>query len=405
MLNLAIQLSMLASGLLVNFITPAVFGVAAYGQFIAANALVFLIHKTVDIISEPLITFTAHAHLIFVSLTLNLVVVVLFCVVDEYVGIGSSTLLLSMLLSSSVILSLHALVRKRAVLVFQIAVVALFVLLLSQSRRFGLTIEQVMEISTLLPASFAVAYILVSGAGLPTREEFTGALMGMVRAMPRLLSVTAVYNLLTNALPLILSFLLGARELGIFKIASSVVQSANAMFPINTRAILTAMVKGGDAQLWPALSRVALFYFSGAGMAFLLVGLLFPELAHYMALAALFPALYWTMLAERYALAQQRSRAVARINLLIGSGVVVAATLTTEVAFAMVLYAVGFALYGLRLAALEGNRRIMPVLALAPLAVYFGPFAGLGYLALVALLQLVWNRLNFQDIRLVSRSI
>lgn len=396
---------MLLSGLLINFITPAFFGITAYGEFIAANALVFLIHKTIDIISEPLIRFTRHAHLIFVSLALNLVVIAVFFIIDEIFSIGSSVLLLAMLLSSSVILSLHALVRKRAVLAFQLAVAAIFVLLLMQSRRFGFTIEQIMALSTLIPASFAIAFIIINGSGLPTGVEFRVAIRGLIRSVPQLLSITAVYNILTNALPLILSFTLGARDLGIFKIATSVVQSANALFPINTRAIFTAMVKGGE-NLFPALSRVAIFYFSLVGITLLAIGLIFPEISHYMVLAAVFPALYWTMLAERYWIAQNEIKTVATINLIVAVLVVIAANHTDSLHMALLLYAIGFALYGLRLAMvrMEGKRAI-PILILCPVAVVFGPWAGIASLALAAGLQLFWNRLNFQDIRLISRSI
>lgn len=396
---------MLLSGLLVNFITPAVFGITAYGEFIAANALVFLLHKTIDIISEPLIRFTRHGHLIFVSLAFNLTIITIFFIVDEIFSIGSSILLLAMLLSSSVILSLHALVRKRAVLVFQLAVVAIFVLLLMQSRRFGFTIEQVMALSTLVPASFAIAFIIITGSGLPTGVEFRVALRGLIRSVPQLLSITAVYNILTNALPLILSFTLGARDLGVFKIATSVVQSANALFPINTRAIFTAMVNGGE-NLFPALSRVAIFYFALVGIAMLGVGIVIPEIAHYMALASVFPALYWTMLAERYWIAQNEIKTVATINLIVGALIVLVASQTHSLHMAFLLYATGFALYGLRLAMVRGaHRHVVPILFLCPVAVVFGPWVGIGTLALAAGLQLFWNRLNFQDIRLISRSI
>lgn len=406
MLNLMIQVSMLMSGLLINFITPMVFGISAYGEFIAANALVFLIHKTIDIISEPLIRFTEPAHLIFVSLVFNTIVIILFFVLDELLNIGSSPLLLAMLLSSSIMLSLHALARKHTLLMFQCTVIILFILLLLLADDWGFSIEQVMQMSTLLPAAIAIAYIVITGAGLPTGAEFRHVLVNLWRNLPQLISLTAVYNSLTNVLPLILSFTLNARDLGIFKVATSVVQSASALFPINIRAIFMRMAKDGD-NLFPVLSRVSLFYFSVVGIVLLAVGVVWPHLSHYVALAALFPTLYWAMLAERYWISRQETKITTRINLVGCVCIIVIATQVDTLDLALLLYASSLAFYALCLALLRSRHGgcIVPILASAPCVVFFGAWIAFAYLALVAALQLFWNRLNFHDIRLLSRSI
>ena len=71
MLNLLVQLATLINGLMFNFLAPAVYGLAGYGEFIALNALVFLVHRSLTIISEPLIRFTEPSQLIYSSFLLN----------------------------------------------------------------------------------------------------------------------------------------------------------------------------------------------------------------------------------------------------------------------------------------------------------------------------------------------
>lgn len=413
MLNLAIQLSTLLSGLLINFVTPAVFGLTAYGEFIAANALIFLIHKTVDIAIDPLIKFAENNHhVLFISLVLNIVVFMVFALLHVLTGLGSPLLLLSMLLSSSVILSMHAMRQKTALLLFQLAVVILFVGLVAWSylNAFALPIVRILEASALIPALIAVVYLVIAGEGLPARGEFKRIMRAVVRAAPQLLSVTLVYNIMTNALPLLLSFMLSARDLGIYRIASSVVQSANALFPINTRAIFAALVKDeARTSLWGALSRIAVFYFSLAGAGVLLVGILFPQLAHYTLLAVCFPSLYFAVVTERYLIASGQARKVARINWFVGVLVLVTAAFQHQLIQIWMLYACAFALYAICLAITTGAaKRMLPVFILCPITMtltLISPWAGVAYLALTAILQVIWNRLSFQDIKLVWRGI
>jgi hypothetical protein len=377
MLNLAIQFVTILNGLLFNFATPAVFGVAAYGEFIAANAAVFLIAKTLDIVTEPLIRFTEHRHLLIVSLVLSILVTALFLIHPW----GSPLFLFSMLVASNAILAMHALARKRALLVFQSSVVLLFSILtaLSYLQEISLPIVRIMEFSIAFPTASCVLYLFATGVRIPPARVLFDALKQVVRLMPNLLSVTAVYNILTNALPLILATTLSARDFGIFRIATSVAQSASAVFPINTRAIFAAMVKSDvPATLWASLSRLAAFYFALVGMGMILLGVILPQIAHYMFLAAVAPILYWSMLAERYWLSRHAERTIITINLAVGAGILVAAHYAHDLHSAMLVYATGFALYALCLALIRKEAlRMVPIILFCPVAVALGPWVGL----------------------------
>jgi hypothetical protein len=378
---------------------------ATYGEFIAANALVLLLHRLSDIIIEPLVRFTDRTQLIFISLLFNSIIVILFFILDEMFSLGSSLLMLSLLLSSSVLLSMHAMMHRRAILIFQASMAGLYMLLLCLAPKWGFNIEQVMEMSTIFPASFAVAYVIIAGANLPNSTELRLAYGIMKKSLTQVLSLNAASTMLTHGLPFLLSFTLGVRELGIFKIATSVIQSGMALFPINARSIFSAMVQGAE-NLWPSLSRVAVFYFALMGMVLFVASLFDPRIAPYIQLAAVFPVFYWVMLAERYWQSRQEIKALTTINLVVAAIILVAASQTFSLHLAILLYAMGFSLYGLRLAMIRmQEKRMAPILILCPVAVYLGPDASMAYLALTAAYQLLLNRLSFKDIRLMWRGI
>lgn len=405
MINLSIHITLLVSGLLVNFITPAVFGVTRYGEFIAANAVVLLLHRVADIVIEPLVRYTDKAQVIFISLLFNSVFIIFFFVLDEMFSLGSSVLMLALLLSSSVLLSMHAMMQKSAILVFQLSMVALYVLLLYLAPKWGFTIEQVMEMSVIFPSSFAVAYVIISGAVLPTATELRLALGILKKSTGQALTVNAATTMLTHGLPVILSLTLGMRELGVFKIATSVVQSAITFFPIQIRSISHAMVQGAE-NLWPSLSRVVVFYFSLMGLMLLLAGIAEPRIAVYVQLAVVLPVFYWVLLAERYWVSRYEMKTLYTINLVVMLIVLLSATQTHTLHLALLLYATGLSLYGLRLAMIRmQEKRMAPILILCPVAVYFGAEVSIAYLAFAAALQLILNRLRFKDSRLVWRGI
>jgi hypothetical protein len=151
MLNALIQLVTLLNGLMFNFLAPAVYGMGAYGEFIALNAWVFLVHKSMTIISEPLIRFTTDVTLIYGALSINGCVFLVFLLIQQWVPIGSPLLLGGMLLSASVMLALQALRLRRAYIALVLSSCGVFVGLLvwSHVSAIALPLVRVMELSVL----------------------------------------------------------------------------------------------------------------------------------------------------------------------------------------------------------------------------------------------------------------
>lgn len=376
MINVVIQGLTLLCALLVNFVIPALYGLELYGAFIQANVLVFLFQKLTDISTEPLIGYVDHAMIFPVSMLIAACVWLVFWVIDSVASLGSTALLAAMLLSSSVMLSMYALRQQRRLVAYLVFFLAVFfaLLILKERLEWALSIVDILFWTNLLPASLAALALLHSGARLPSRQTVGPLLASVARMAPGNFSVTLVFNLFTNLLPYILSKTLPLRDLGLFRVVTAVIQSATAVFPVNTKAIFVQLVGSDDrAAQFRILLTWSLLYFAGLGLVALMAGRVDGRLVPYLALVASLPTLYWAVLAERYLQATKRRRELVVANLVVGSVALVCAFLVETIGQAVLYYALGLSVYAGWLLVL--NRRTVslsasiPVIGLAPLAV------------------------------------
>lgn len=399
MLNLLVQVATLLKGLMMNFLFPGLYGLESYGSFIQTNALLFLLHKTISIVSEPLIHFSEPRRIFCTSLALNGLLFLIFCAANYWLPLGSPLLLAGMLGNYSVLLALQAMRMHKSFIGVQLGTVLIFTALslYSALHAFSISIATVMEAAMLLPTLGGALMLVIQRAAILSLPALRTSLRQMAQQVPQLLSITAAMNLFTNALPLILAYTLGARDLGLFRVSVSVIQSASSLFPLSTQALLAGFVRhereGHDGSHYAALRDFSILYFSAAGVGLLLLTLLMPNLAAYAALACCLPVYYLAVIAERHLTAMHRVRRLMVVNGLVC--LIAACTLpfVTHLAQGQALFITGLTAYALLLCLSIRLRRLsrapLWLIALCPLAVYatgLSTWAGIAYLLLLALL-------------------
>ena len=292
--------------MLVNFVVPALYGLESYGAFIQANILVFVFQKLTDIVNEPLISHVEGRYIFATSLLMGGVVMLLFLITNSINPIGNPLLLGVMLVSSCCLLSMYALRQQLRLLVYLVVFLGVFGLLLALKMLadWQLSIVDVLIWTNLVPGLLAALGLVSSGSRLPPGKQLLSTMGNMFVMLPRMVSVTLVFNLLTNILPYILSKTLPVRDLGLFRVVTSVIQSATSLFPLNTKAIFVAFVGGERREaLFKTIMSASLLYFSILGVFGYLLAWMVPKLSPYLVLVASLPVLYWAVVSERYLLA------------------------------------------------------------------------------------------------------
>ena len=349
MVNLLIQVLTLISGLVVNFVIPGLYGLDAYGAFIKANVLVFLFQKLLDIVNEQLIASVEAEYILVTSLFMATLIFLLFSVVSLVDDIGNPLLLSVMLLSSACLLSLFGLRLQRWIVGYLVLFLCVFFVLLfiSYQQILPLSIVDILLLTNLIPCLFAVAVLFSHGAKLPVGRQLLSTCKNVLFLLPRMVSITLVFNLFTNILPYILSKSLPVRDLGLFRVIVSIIQSATSLFPINVRAVFVAFVSGGQRQeQYRIIMSVALFYFALVGLSGYAVGWLFPQYSAYLAMLPCLPVLYWAVVTERYLVASGLHRKVIIANLVLGALAVAGMILFVQgLKQAELFYALGFSAY------------------------------------------------------------
>jgi hypothetical protein len=411
MLNLLIQLSTLMYGVVFNFLAPAVFGLTVYGEFVAHNAVVFLVHRAMTIISEPLIRFATPQRLLVNSLVLNLMAWSAFALASQWWDIGSAWLLLGMLMSASVLLSMQALRLRRSYIMFLVAVCISFSGLVAWSALHAnaMVLERIMEISVWGPSLAGMAYLFLRGATLPSLRMLVVTLGQVLAHVPRIITMTSAMNMLTSALPVFLAPILPARDLGLFRVATSVIQSATSAFPVSTQALLASFVQHArGVELYRLLSTIATLYFAAASMGLVALALLLPQFAPYVFLTACLPVFYHAILTERHLTATSHIRLLIIINLAVVTLVAIGLSFVSNVGDAVLLYASGFVIYALTLSfadrKIPPNRLLLVVFGLCPVAIHLMVqrlWIGLFYAALIVLVTLVRHRPTRGDVKLL----
>ena len=352
MLNALIQFSTFAYGLVFNFLLPYVYGLDAYGQFIADNAVIFLLYRAMTIIREPLIRFTSPPLLLASSLTLNLFVLAMFVVVEQFRPMGSALMLAGLLVNGSCLLCLQALRYRRSFIlaVCAMAVAIATLIFWSRAHDYALTLTQVVTLSVWLISSASMLYLFTHGAVVPRWRELRQTVVQVLHQVPRIISITAVMNLLTSASPLLLVHTLTSHDMGLFMVMTSVIQSAAIVFPVSTQAVLASFVNHPRGlEFYRLLSSIAMLYFAAACAGLVTCALIAPQLVPYVGLAALLPVYYYCILLERHLTATHHIRLLVIINWAVAALAATGYLLATDLPQAMLVYASGFTLYALAL--------------------------------------------------------
>lgn len=348
MIGVLVQVFSLLSGLMINFFTPIIYGIEQYGLFIKLNILVYVFHRFSDITSESLIAMAGQGSVFFQSLVVNGVYFSIFLLLQFFFASGSALLLGSMLLSSSVLLSFYAQRRLGAVLALLIVVTLTFFSLgcLQWAGSIYLDIQQLMVVSTLPVA--VVGLVVLSWhhrAELVCVSSYS-ALCRVVAALPKMMSMTLVFNSLTNFIPYFAAQVLAPREMGVLRIMLSVVQSVSSVFPLNIKHLFSTLVRSVNKQhLLYALMNVAAVYFMALACGFLVLGQFYAPVQIYTKLLALLPLFFCSMLIERYLQSGGQGRLLAFVNLLTSGPIFIGAIYSESLQSFYFLYAASIVVY------------------------------------------------------------
>jgi hypothetical protein len=334
----------------------------------------------------------------------------LFSGLSLLTDLGDPLLLSVMLLSSACLLSLFGLRLYRWIIGYLILFLSVFfaALFISYQKIWPLSIVHILCLTNLIPCLFALATLFTHGAKLPFGRQLGSTLWQVITLLPRMISITLFFNLFTNILPYILSKILPVRELGLFRVIVSIIQSATSLFPINVRAVFVSFISGGQRQeQYRIIMSIALFYFALVGLFGYFVSWIFPKYAGYLALLPCLPVLYWAVVTERYLIASGNHRRVIATNIILGSVAVVCMIFFVQgLEAAKVFYALGFSAYLLTLHLLCRPGIRLPVIfwvaMLSPLSITFANISLLwGILYMCSLLIIaIWTlRLRPADFR------
>jgi hypothetical protein len=281
-------------------------------------------------------------------------------------------------------------------------------LLISYQKILPLSIVDILILTNLIPCLFAVAVLFSHGAKLPMGRQLFSTCRHVLKLLPRMITITLVFNLFTNILPYILSKSLPIRDLGLFRVIVSIIQSATSLFPINVRAVFVAFVSGGQRQeQYRIIMSVALFYFALVGLSGYTMGWLLPQYSAYLAMLPCLPVLYWAVVTERYLVASGLHRNVIIVNLVTGTLAVAGMILfVQDLKQAEIFYALGFSAYLLLLHLLCRPGIRLPVIfwvsILSPVAIVLKNFSliwGVLYMCSLLIIAIGVLRLRPADFR------
>jgi len=350
----AIQGLSLISALVVNFLVPVVYGVEFYGHFIQSNILVFVIQKFTDIVIEPLMVSVEPKYLFVTAMLTSGIVLLIAQCVNYFDTVGSQGLLGAMLLSSNCMLSMFALRLHRQLLLHLILLLGVFFALLVCDRS-GLMIFNLLDLliwTNIVPALFSTVGLFMLGSRFPPFEKMGAAITNSFRIFPQNVSTTLVFNCLTNIFPYILAKQMLALDVGVFRIVTSILQSASSLFPINAKSIFAMFIEGKDrSRQMHTLMVASLLYFSIIGVFASMMTSFVPKLTPYLEMITILPVIYWVLLLERYMQAAGMLRQLVVTNLVVGTAAVLAVFFVKELKQAEYLYALGLAVYACALLA------------------------------------------------------
>lgn len=411
--HLLVQVLTLGSGLLVNFLTPLLFGLEQYGLFIKANILVFFFHKLTDIVSEPLISQTDIDLIFPISCMIGGTVFLFFLLTNLFINAGSPVLLASMLYSNSFMLVLYAHRYHRELICYLIVFILLYLFLLVASyyNLLFITITDILIFTNALPPALGLfLLILYKKIKFSWNNVFLNSIK-IMKLIPTLFSLTLVNNFFTNIIPFYLSFILPPNLLGLFRVQISIIQSVAAVFPVNIKAIHVYFVNETKNNcLLERMMRLSMNYF----YVLALIGFFGALYQGHQQIARVFlflPVFHLAIILERYLFSIGMKYKLMVINTLI---TVLACLLMFKVhtlSQMILLYASGVSLYLLLMLItihFQYKWMVTMIACLTPLAIYLSihsAFQGCMILTGCALVVFAFNPINKNALSLIGNRI
>lgn len=356
-LNVVVQALTLASGLLVNFLFPALFGLDAYGEFLKALLATFVLHRLVDTMAEPLLGICNERTLFPTALAMNAIAGTFLTAATLVTGIGSVDLplLAAMVCTSTVLLTLHR-SRRLGAISLNLLVFCVSFLGLSYASRYDyleLGLRDIMLASNTLGAVFGLAQVALLRRWI-TRTTIDDAVPpNPFRLAPIALASSLMSNFLTTILVFILSATLPARDLAMFRVFQSIIQASSSIFPASLKAIFVSFHDQNAAArirnvLTAAFWILLVFAVSAWAASFWL-----QRWADVTIGAAVAIPFFWAMCLERYIQAAGEASRYRKLNVGLFSIVLFASLAVRNLEQAIVFYTTAASLYCAALAWLE----------------------------------------------------
>lgn len=319
MLNFFIQGLTVASGLLVNFSIPVIFGLEQYGLFLKANILVFLFHKLSDLVGEPLIAMVEKNAVMPISLLLNFFIFIIFILMSRIFSLGDPRLLVSMLWSNSILLTMYSHQKLNFICFYLSLFVFIFFLFIGLSHiDFGdITIADTLIAVNIIPSTIFFLLLLINEKKLLDMENTFLYVTKITTIVPSLFFVSLINNMFSNIVPYYLSFVFSPTMLGLYRVQVSLAQSVAALFPLNTKIIIAKLMNRDRDVFFRSLLKVSFSYFYLLIMLGLFFVVILGNKLQYTQILLLMPIIHITIVFEKYLLVIRKKKFMAFVNITI----------------------------------------------------------------------------------------
>jgi len=256
--NILIQILNIFLALIPNFIFPIVLGLDVYGAYVGAIASIFFISKLSESSFDTALMMdtSGEARYSLVSIYRQIIPakifasILLFLLITYIQSSGVQLLVLLLLvmqlLSATSVSLLYSLNIKNKILLFlgiaNVLLISLSIYFYTINASEFYVIGCMILFNFLMYVSASViVYIGYNGKEeykLPSNKRLAGFVMQSLGS-----------NFLNGGIVLVSSFFYSGERLGIFKVATSVVQAATSFFPVNLKTILTVFVKNKGCEI------------------------------------------------------------------------------------------------------------------------------------------------------------
>lgn len=320
MIAVLAQVLALASGLLVNFLYPLVFGLAHYGEFLKYALPTLVLHRVVDMASESLIALPMETGFFrFSAICVGLMGLVAFLAlwlagVTQFIDLR---LFCSLLATSVIMLVLHR-DRRFGALASYLAIfnVSFCGVTTIAATTGALDLVDILVLTNLV--GVIVGTFLLRGRvgeAMPLTST-TQTLTSVLKKIPNALGGTLSANAITNIFPLVVAGFLSAGELAKFRIFTSILQSSTSLFPLNTKSVLSLMREETHRLDFARWLDLAYWYFLLFAGGILVLSGFFPKWAIYGSAALMMIPFFWLVLLERYGITGGHSLALGKVGLI-----------------------------------------------------------------------------------------